>query len=160
MSPVAIRGAGLCCALGLDAAGCVARLLAEDAAPETVRLDGLTEPVDLAYFRVPDGAPLFDTGRFGRLIPKVVEAALVESGLSMAERRALPVYLGSSCFSIGGSESAYAAALAAGAPDAFPMPHCGYGDLAELARRAAGSAGPVFIYNTACTSSANALLGA
>src|SRR5690242_7107372 len=40
------------------------------------------------------------------------------------------------------------------------MPYCGYGDLAELARRAVGSEGPVFIYNTACTASANALLGA
>lgn len=160
MHPVGIRGAGLSCALGLDLETCLARLLAGSATPTRLQLDGLVEPVELSYFRIPDGSQPFDPRRFERLLPAVVQAALAGSGLSGAERRSLPVYLGSSCFSIGYSESRYAAALAAGEPDAFPMPHCGYGDLAELARRAAGSDGPVFIYNTACTSSANALLGA
>jgi 3-oxoacyl-[acyl-carrier-protein] synthase-1 len=138
----------------------VERLLAGSHVPESVRVEGLAEAVDVAYYRIPDGAPLFDPGRFGRLLPAVVQAALAEAGLSAAERRALPVYLGSSCFSIALSESTYGAALADGAADAFPMPHCGYGYLAELARRAAGAEGPSFTYNTACTSSANALLGA
>ncbi|HEY3644604.1 MAG TPA: beta-ketoacyl synthase N-terminal-like domain-containing protein [Gammaproteobacteria bacterium] len=160
MGPVSIRGVGLSCALGLDAPACVDRLLAGSREPDRVRLDDLAEPLDLAYYRIPDGAPLFDTGRFERLLPAVVRAALAGAGLSDAERRSLPVYLGSSCFSIGYSESRYAAALAAGEADAFPMPYCGYGDLAGLARRAAGADGPVFLYNTACTSSANALLGA
>lgn len=160
MLPVGIRGVGLSCALGLDADACVTRLLAAERLPDTLQLDGFAEPVELKYFRIPDGEPLFDPRRFERTIPRVVEAALAESGLGAAERRTLPVFLGSSCFSIGYSESRYAAALAAAEVDAFPMPHCGYGDLAELARCAAGSAGPMFIYNTACTSAANALLGA
>ena len=160
MSPVGIRGAGLSCALGLDASACVDRLLAGSREPEQVRVEGLAEAVDVAYYRIPDGAPLFDPGRFARLLPAVVDAALADAGLSAAERRALPVYLGSSCFSIALAEASYAAALAAGAADAFPMPHCGYGYLAELARRAAGAEGPSFTFNTACTSSANALLAA
>jgi 3-oxoacyl-[acyl-carrier-protein] synthase-1 len=160
VNPVGIRGVGLSCALGLDAPACVDRLLAGGHAPALVRVEGLAEAVDVAYYRIPDGLPLFDPGRFERLLPAVVRAALAGAGLSPAERRALPVYLGSSCFSIGRSEATYAAALAAGAADAYPMPHCGYGDLAEMARTAAGSEGPTFTYNTACTSSANALLGA
>ena len=160
MHPVGIRGVGLSCALGLDAETCVTRLLAGKISPARLRLDGLAEPVEFSYFRIPDDAPPFDPRRFERLLPAVVQAALAGSGLSAAEKRDLPVYLGSSCFSIGYSESDYATALAAGAVDAFPMPHCGYGDLAALACRAAGCDGPVFIYNTACTSSANALLGA
>ena len=160
MKPAGIRGVGLSCALGLDASTCVDRLLAGSQDPETVGVQGLAEPLDVAYYRIPDGAALFDPGRFERLLPVVVQAALAESGLSAAERRTLPVYLGSSCFSIVLSESSYGVALASAAADAFPMPHCGYGYLAELARRAAGSEGPSFTYNTACTSSANALLGA
>ena len=160
MHPVGIRGVGLSCALGLDADTCLTRLLAGTAAPSKLQLAGLAEPLELSYYRIPDGSEAFDPRRAERLLPPVIEAALAGSGLSAAERRGLPVYLGSSCFSIGYSESRYAAALAAGEPDAFPMPYCGYGDLAELTRRAAGSEGPVFLYNTACTSSANALLGA
>ncbi|HSN18261.1 MAG TPA: beta-ketoacyl synthase N-terminal-like domain-containing protein [Gammaproteobacteria bacterium] len=158
--PVGIRGVGLCCALGVDAPASVATLLAGGGAPHRVTLEGLADSVEAAYFRIADGAPLFDPGRFERLIPPVVQAAVAEAGLSAAERRALPVYLGSSCFSIGLSESSYEAALRQGATDASPMPHCGYGYLSELARRAAGSEGPTFTYNTACTSAANALLGA
>lgn len=160
MHPVGIRGVGLSCALGLDADTCVTRLLAAERLPDAIQLDGLAEPVDLKYFRIPDGEPLFDPSRFEALIPHVVEAALTGSGLSPAERRKMPVFLGSSCFTIGYAESRYATALSAADADAFPMPHCGYGELAEPARRTAGAEGPVYVYNTACTSSANALLGA
>lgn len=160
MNPVGIRGVGLSCALGLDAPTCVNRMLGGSNALQSVRLEGLAEPVEVAYYRIPDGAPLFDPARFERLLPAVVEMALDEADLSAGERRELPVYVGSSCFSIGLAESSYAVALTQSAPDAFSMPHCGYGYLAELARRAAGSSGAVFIYNTACTASANALLGA
>lgn len=160
MLPVGIRGVGLSCALGLDAGSCVTQLLAGARPPQRVALDGLAEPVEIAYFRIPDGGTLFDPQRFERLLPAVVQAALAEADLSPTERRVLPVYLGSSCFSVGVAESLYAAALAQQAADAFPMPHCGYGHLADLARRAAGSEGAAFIYNTACTASANALLGA
>lgn len=160
MSPVGIRGTALCCALGLDAESGVDRLLAGGIAPEPIALEGLAEPVEAAYFRIPDGAPLFDERRFEQLIPGVVQAALAQAGLSTEERRALPVYLGSSCFSISLSETRYAAALAQAPGEALPMPHCGYEYLAGLAQQAAGSEGPFFIYNTACTASANALLGA
>jgi len=160
MHPVGIRGVGLSCALGLNAVDCVTRLFAGAVVPDRLRLDHVAEPVELSYYRIPDDAPPFDPRRFERLVPAVVREALSGAGLDEDERRRLPVYLGSSCFSIGYSESHYAAALAAQAPDAFPMPCCGYGDLAELARGAAGSVGPVFLYNTACTSAANALLGA
>jgi 3-oxoacyl-[acyl-carrier-protein] synthase I len=160
MPGVAIRGVGLNSALGLDAQSCVEALLTVGGAPTPLTLQGLAEPVQAGYFRIPDGADLFDPQRFARLMPAVVQAATAEARLSTAELRALPVYVGSSCFSVGRSESDYAAALAAGSPAAYPMPHCGYGGLADLARRALGSAGEVFSYNTACTSSANALLGA
>lgn len=160
MAGVAIRGLGLSSALGLDAGSCIGALLVGGDSPSPVTLPGLTEPVQAAYFRIPDGAELFDPGRFARLLPAVVRAAIAEAGLSAAETRALPVFVGSSCFSVGRSESDYAAALAAASASAYPMPHCGYDGIADLARSVLGSVGEVFSYNTACTSSANALLGA
>ena len=160
MNPVAIRGTGLCCALGMDAPACVTRMLGGGDRPGRARLDGLAEMVDVAYHRIPDGAALFEPARLERLLPEVVRAALVGAGLSASQQRGLPIYIGSSCYSIGLFESLYAADLAAGAPDAIPMPRAGYEWLAQLSAAAAGSEGPSFSYNTACTASANALLGA
>jgi 3-oxoacyl-[acyl-carrier-protein] synthase-1 len=158
MAAVAIRGVGLSCALGGDVAGCAAALLAGAKPLAPVTLQGLAEPLQVAYYRMGDGAELFDPGRFARLLPGVVQDAA--AGLSACELRDLPLFIGSSCFSIGQSEAAYAAALARVAPDAYPMPHCGYDWLAHLVRQAIGGGGESFTYNTACTSSANALLGA
>jgi 3-oxoacyl-[acyl-carrier-protein] synthase-1 len=160
MASVGIRGVGLQCALGHDAETCVSALLSGGKSPVQVTLDGLAESMTVAYHRIEDGAPLFDPGRFERLLPGVVQSAVRQAGLSQAELRVLPVFIGSSCFSIGQSEADYTAALAAGSPRAFPMPHCGYDWLASLAQQILGSAGDRFSYNTACTSSANALLGA
>lgn len=159
MGGVAIRGTALCCALGADAESCATRLLQGGVAPAKVSIPGLAEPVELSYFRIADAAGLFDPARFESLLPAVVSAALDQAALTAQERRRLPIYIGSSCYSIGLSESNYAAALAGGG-DAMPMPDAGYEQLATLARRAAGVEGPNFSYNTACTASANALLAA
>jgi len=155
-----LRGTGLACALGLEAESCVSALLQGRVKPSRVRLEKLSEPAELAYYRIPDGAELFDPQRFERLLPAVLRAAVDEAGLTEAERRVLPLFIGSSCFSIGFSERAYAAALAAGTGAALPMPEVGYDYLAGLTRRILGSNGPHWTWNTACTSSANALLGA
>jgi 3-oxoacyl-[acyl-carrier-protein] synthase-1 len=158
MSAVVIRGAGVRCALGADVAACSAALLAGGKPPARATLAGLTEPSEVAYYRIDDGDELFDPGRFGRLLPGVVQDAV--AGLSTAERERLPLFIGSSCFSIGQSETGYAAALARSPAQAYPMPHCGYDWLASLVRQAIGGGGANYTYNTACTSSANALLGA
>jgi len=160
MAYVGIRGVGLSCALGMDAESCVATLLGSPKPPSRVTLDGLAEDVTVSYYRIPDSAELFDPQRFARLLPSVVRSAVAQAELSAVEVRGLPVFIGSSCFSIGQSETAYAAALAQSEPRAYPMPHCGYGWLADLVEEALGSVGETFTYNTACTSSANALLGA
>lgn len=160
MSDAYLRGVGLACALGVDAESCVDTLLRGQVRPERVKLDGLAEALEVAYYRIPDGAALFDPRRFERHLPAVVGAAVQQAGLTSAEVRALPLFLGSSCFSVGLSEHEYAAALAAGDPAAIPMPCVGYDTLAALVERSIGCRGGSFTYNTACTSSANAVLGA
>ncbi|HEY4127588.1 MAG TPA: beta-ketoacyl synthase N-terminal-like domain-containing protein [Gammaproteobacteria bacterium] len=160
MRPVGIRGVGLQCALGADAETCVSSLLTGGKPAIQVTLEDLTEPATLTYRRIEDGAVLFDPQRFERLLPEVVRAALAEAGLTATECRDLPVFLGSSCFSIALSEAGYAMALAQDPAAAISMPSAGYGYLADLVRSAAGSEAASFTYNTACTASANALLGA
>lgn len=159
MAGAHIRGTALACALGLDAPACESALFAGQAAPEPLELPGFNEPLRLPYYRIPDGAPLFDPGRLERLLPALVRAAVDEARLSAAEIRSLPIFVGSSCFSVGRAEAAYREALALD-PAAAPMPLCDYDEPADLARRALKSAGESWAYNTACSSSANALLGA
>ncbi len=125
-----------------------------------LQLNEFAEPLQLPYCRIPDQAELFDPGRFEQLLPPVVQSAVAQAGLTDAEIRQLPLFIGSSCFSIGLSESRYAAAFAHKPQNAVPLPLCWYQDIALLAQQALGSTGDTYTYNTACTASANALLGA
>ncbi|HEX5340764.1 MAG TPA: beta-ketoacyl synthase N-terminal-like domain-containing protein, partial [Gammaproteobacteria bacterium] len=160
MSGAYIRGMGLSCALGEDVAHCVSAMQAMRVGPTALQLDGFDEPIQLPYYRIPDSAELLDGERCTHLLPSVVRAAVQQAGLDAAEIRKLPLFIGSSCFSIGRSESLYQAALAQHAETALPMPLCGYQDIGEIVRRTLGCAGDSWTYNTACTASANALLGA
>jgi 3-oxoacyl-[acyl-carrier-protein] synthase-1 len=157
MAGAYLRGVGLISSLGLDAGSCVEALLAGKARPALATLDGLAEPLALSYHRIPDRSELFDPARLARLLRQVVQAATGD--LSAAERATLPVFVGSSCFSVTLAEADYAAALTRGA-GGLPMPHCDYDHPAKLTCEALGSEGEIWAYNTACSSSANALLGA
>jgi len=159
MQSVHLRGMGLSCALGMDAERCVSGMLDGELPRTAVRLDDLREPVEIQYYRIPDGADLSDPGRFEHLLPAVTRAAVEGAGLTAAELEALPVFVGSSCFSVGQAEHAYRSAFARGAAT-VPMPVCDYDHLARLAQQALGSRGEIWSYNTACSSAANALLGA
>jgi len=158
MAGAYIRSVGLASALGLDAATAVSALLRRAARPSIAKLDCLAAPLALNYQRIPDGAELFDPKRLARLLPEIVRAAV--AGLQDGERIAMPVFVGSSCFSVSLSEADYAAALEHDKSAAVPMLRCDYDYPARLACEALGSAGETWAYNTACSSSANALLGA
>ncbi|MGA9852083.1 MAG: beta-ketoacyl synthase N-terminal-like domain-containing protein [Gammaproteobacteria bacterium] len=155
-----IRGVGLICALGEDAESCVSAMQHGQVRPDALELDGFAEPLRMPYYRIPDRVDLFDPVRFEHLLPGVVHAAVTQADLTVAEIRTLPLFIGSSCFSIGLSESHYAAALAHRPHSAIPMPLCGYQDVAAITQWALGSTGDTYTWNTACTASANALLGA
>lgn len=159
MQNVYLRGMGLSCALGMDAEHCVSAMLKGERPRTAVRLDDLKEPLEIQYYRIPDGAELSNPERFERLLPAVARAAVESAGLTAAELEALPVFVGSSCFSVSQAEHAYRWASASGAA-ALPMPVCDYDYLARLAQQALGTRGEIWSYNTACSSAANALLGA
>lgn len=160
MAGAYIRGVGLSCALGEDAESCVSAMQRMQVQPVRLRLDEFDEPLLMPYYRIPDRSELFDAGRFERLLPPVARAAVAQAGLTTAEIHRLPMFIGSSCFSIGLSESRYASALVQQPETAIPMPLCGYQDIAVILQRTLGCKGDTYTYNTACTSSANALLAA
>ncbi|MGB9429037.1 MAG: beta-ketoacyl synthase N-terminal-like domain-containing protein [Gammaproteobacteria bacterium] len=160
MTGACVRGVGLSCALGADAETCVAAMLHETVRPSELRLERLSESLRMPYYRMPDRGELFDSGRMQRLLPPVVHAAVAQAGLTAVEICKLPLFIGSSCFSIGESEARYSKALALESPDAMPMSVCGYQDIAKLVQQTLGCEGETYTYNTACTASANAMLGA
>ena len=160
MTGAYIRGMGLSCALGEDPEKCVSAMQRLQVRPSKVQLDELTEPLRMPYYRIPDPRDLFDSARFECLMQPVVHMAVEQAGLTAAEIRQLPLFIGSSCFSIGLSEIRYAAALVHRPETALPMPVCGYQDIAAIVQQTLGCAGDTYTYNTACTSSANAVLGA
>ncbi|MHB1544857.1 MAG: beta-ketoacyl synthase N-terminal-like domain-containing protein [Gammaproteobacteria bacterium] len=126
----------------------------------TLTLNDFNEPLRMPYYRMNDSSELFDPRRYECLIPSVARAAVIQAGLSRDEIRKLPLFIGSSSFSIGLSELSYAKALAQHPQNAIPMPLCGYQDIAVILQQGLGCKGEIYTYNTACTASANALLGA
>jgi 3-oxoacyl-[acyl-carrier-protein] synthase I len=161
MAGAYIRGVGLNCALGDDPERCVSAMQQMQVRPIQLQLDDFNEPLGMPYYRIPDTADLFDSTRFQHLLPPVVRMAVQQAGLSAAEIRRLPLFIGSSCFSVGLSESQYAVELDRDPATAMPMPLCGgYQLIAGIVQQQLGMQGDCYTYNTACTASANAILGA
>jgi len=160
MAGAYITGMGLACTLDNNVVGSLSALHHRKIPIRPLQLTELTEPLTVPFYRIEDGSELFDASRFERVLAPVVQQAVAEAGLSIAEIRRLPVFVGSSCFSIGLSESVYAEALQQHPENAVPMPVCNYQLIVSHVQRALGCAGDTYTYNTACTSSANALLHA
>jgi 3-oxoacyl-(acyl-carrier-protein) synthase len=155
---VTIRGRGLASALGLNAPACYEAMRQGLKRRERVQIDGLSEKVDIPYYRIPDGAALFDAERFETLIAQVVREALESAQLSEAETRALPIFVGSSAFSISLSEDLYLKDLAKDRAHALALPLVDFDAVAMVLRRNFGLEGECYAFNTACTAGANALL--
>ena len=102
--------------------------------------------------------------RFYQVLESVVLQAMDSVTLSRAALQSMPVFLGSSSFEVGVSESRYAKALAAVDADpqanTFPIQISSIGHLVGHLRRRLNLSGADFTYGTACAASANAVLGA
>lgn len=157
---VHIRGMALDCALGRGVHACVQGLAEARVNTVEVELSGFNEPVKMPYYRIPDSASLLDPARFNTLIPAIAADAVKDAGLSAEEIKDLPIFVGSSAYTISISEARYSAELAAGKPDALPLPMVDFQEVAAVIQRRLGISGDSFAYNTACTAAANALMSA
>jgi 3-oxoacyl-[acyl-carrier-protein] synthase-1 len=156
--PVYVRASSLSCALGLDLAQSLAALQRGEVNARPIELAGLAEPVRMPYYRIPDGMDLFDLSRFETWVCKAAAAVLQEAQLSAAEIAGLPVFVGSSSFTINESETLYRRALDQDPAGAYGLPIIGYQQIADVLRKNLGLVGESFAFNTACTASANGLL--
>ncbi|MEW8212597.1 MAG: beta-ketoacyl synthase N-terminal-like domain-containing protein [Candidatus Thiodiazotropha taylori] len=122
--------------------------------PPTLQLDSTR--LQLPYYSLDDDFD--DPDRTERILFEVIEKALQRSQLSPAEIRRTGLFIGSSSYDLRDSEIDYRQKLEAGDQSAVPMPFTGYNRLGEsICRKFAIDSEP-FNINSACTSSANALL--
>ncbi len=127
----------------------------------TCLLEGFEEPLQLPYLSAANTA--FDETSALDHLEDMLEAAVSEAfsdiELSPETRQNLPLFIGSSSYGIGVGEERYKKALDQGS-EAVPLPLDGFTQVTNYLRRRFSLLGPDFAYNTACTSSANALLDA
>ncbi|HUS25186.1 MAG TPA: beta-ketoacyl synthase N-terminal-like domain-containing protein [Candidatus Binatia bacterium] len=93
------------------------------------------------------------------MLDRAVEQALAEADLAAAQLDRMAVLVGSTCLDLPLQESEYAAQAAAGA-GRVPIKGPNYGNVAAHLAQRFGLRGPQYTLNTACSSSANALLHA
>lgn len=114
--------------------------------------------LDTNYLTVPD-SPDDPLAHLHFLIDQAIDDLLLNHALSESERATMPVFLGSSCWGIGVAEALYEEALANN-DNPIPLPLDGFFQISSHLHTRWGFTGPDFAFNTACTSSANALLSA
>ncbi len=156
---VIIRGMGMSCALGEGIDACLARLRAGAVTPGIVDLTGFEERVRIPFYSIPGTDDLFDPRRAATLLPRVAGEAISAAGLTQAEVERLPIFIGTSAFSIRRSE--IRPAIPTQTRDAaLALPLLAYQQIAGILVRALGSRGEIYGFNTACTSAANAAVSA
>jgi len=160
---VRISGLGLVTALGTGVSPNIAGCMQREPLRERYTLEMRGEAVEVPY-RSCHAEP---RAEFFAPVGLAVEQALSQAQIDTSERRTLPLFIGSSSYAIGESERLYAEALAddaagrgTGGSAALPVPLPGFGQASLYLRDACELRGPDFLFNTACTASANALLAA
>jgi 3-oxoacyl-[acyl-carrier-protein] synthase-1 len=149
---------GLSCALGQGVPECAAALSRGEINMVDISLDGFSEPVAMPYYRIPDRGGLFDPDRFYRLIPNVALEAVLDARLSPREIEDMPIFVGSSSFTVRISEALYAAKLAKMPESSLALPWVDFQHIATTVQGSLGCQGDSYAFNTACTSAANALV--
>jgi len=151
---VQISGIGLVTTLGDSLETNLDRLRSDQSVCQRRALDTSGGPVEVPYFA------LDRTVSHEAFMPvsRAVDQALSSAGIAATELRNCPLFVGSSSYAIGQSERLYADALVSGVPDPLAVPLPGFGQLSRYLRAERGFRGADFLFNTACTASANALL--
>jgi 3-oxoacyl-[acyl-carrier-protein] synthase I len=158
---VYVNGLGLSCALGRGMDACMRSLALGTVRTVPLALDGYSEPVRMPYYALPgEETLLFDTGRFLRLLPEAAAEALDQAGLGREARRRLPLFVGSTGFGVSRAEGEYLELLVREPGSSFALPRVGFQEVRERLDETLGVGGPDYVFNTACTASANALLAA
>lgn len=155
---VVVSGMGISSALGIGVSACAEQLVRGPVPPKAWTITSLGEAFTAPVYAIPDDQSLDNPLRAVGLIERVVLEAVQSAGLSEDDLRLLPIFIGSSAYSLDRDairvdvDSAFAAIGV--------QPVVAHQQITLIVQRLLGSAGPSFAFQTACTSSANAILSA
>jgi 3-oxoacyl-(acyl-carrier-protein) synthase len=153
---VIIAGAALRSALGSDKEALTEVLLGATGKAQTLSLEHFGGR-DYLYYPMQDAPALESPGRLMPLLEGCVAEALRASALPVQLLQRAALFLGSSSFAIGDNEQQLKRDLEQGV-DAPLFPYSFCGDPAQQLALRFALRGGAYSFNTACTSSANALL--
>lgn len=127
-------------------------------------LGGFSEQLEVPYLAVEHEVAnrLSGSDALGHLqwlLDCAIDEALSDIELGDDDRKTMPLFIGSSSYGINVGELSYQQALQGGL-EAAPIPLDGFTQVGNHLRQHYGFLGADYAYNTACTSGANALLGA
>jgi 3-oxoacyl-[acyl-carrier-protein] synthase I len=156
LNRVYIRGCGAVTALG-NTQREIARACRDGGArPERIRLPHSCDH-SLPYYALPGETDEISSSGLYLHIDTVVDDAIRDAALTPEEILDLPVFVGSTACDISDLETRYQHDLR-NSDSAFPLYRSGFGVLAGYVIDRLQSRGQEFSFNTACSSSANALL--
>jgi len=156
MTTPVFLGSGLHTCLGVNVEECLEKLRFPMPEASTISCDIGLAGSSVPYFLLADCDADDKQKRFFDVLFSVIAQALDESGLSEQERRGMGLLIGSSSFEVALEEERYKKDLEENS-DSIPLAECGMGNLSERIRKELDIRGPDFTFNTACTSSANAV---
>ena len=161
---VKVAGSGVMTALGQGKKENLQAMVSGKGLYRSQILKGFGEPVEVPYLALEhdlqsgaaDDAAL---EHLQYLLDGAIDEALAGIALSENTRKNMPLFIGSSSYGINIGEVRYQQSLENN-PAAAPIPLDGFTQVGNHLRHQYGFLGADYAYNTACTSGANALLGA
>ena len=161
---VKVAGTGVITALGQGKNNNVQGMRSGKGLYRSQILKGFDEPVVVPYLSVEHDVSACSQGdaalaHLQWLLDCAIDEALDGIVLSDDARKNMPLFIGSSSYGINVGELRYQQSLASDAA-AAPIPLDGFTQVGNHLRHKYGFLGADYAYNTACTSGANALLGA
>ena len=155
---VIVRGMGLSCALGIGVEASFRRMQQGAVAPIPWIINNLGDAFTAPVYAVPGTPPLDMPGRAVALIEGAVREAIDSSALTQHEITALPLFIGTSAFSLDRGATRVNIDHSTAAIGVQPV--IAHQQITLIVQRMLGNTGQSFAFQTACTSSANAVLSA
>lgn len=146
------------CALGVGVEACFTRLQQGAVTPIPWTISNLGDAFTAPVYAVPGTPPLDMPGRAVALIEGAVREAISASALTHAEIAALPLFIGTSAFSLDRDATRVNVDESTAAIGVQPV--IAHQQITLIVQRLLGNSGQSFAFQTACTSSANAVLSA
>lgn len=155
---VVVSGMGISCALGVGVETCLTQLQHGPVAPTLWPINNLGDDFIAPVYAIPGTGSMDDPVRAVALIEQVVREAVRSADLNIADIRRLPVFIGTSAFSLDRDAIRVNVNSALSAIGVAPV--MSHKQITFIVNRLLGNTGESYAFQTACTSSANAVLSA